>query len=539
MCGRTRRPAAEWPTYRPSPGRWWSDAALAPGAGAVRSVAPPSSGTASPPACRSRPPRRWRRVPLGGHRRRAGGGVARPQRHQLPADLRRRRADRLRRVPDMAPDPLHRRPQHGARRSCSSSPLATAVVHAHRRVELAVHVLPPADGDAGRLQPRLRLRRPPHPRVRRHRQHRSTSSSTPPARRTASATARRGWRSPRSWPSPAAWPDRCRSESARQQSLALDRLGRLAEANALLFSLHRVAQTLPASLDLDEVLDSSITRLRDLIDFDSVTVLLYEESDGIVGAGAPQGQPRPAHPRHRDAPRATASAPCEARGTVHEPVLAAPAARAWRRRAASGPLLARCGPAARRSASSPSSPTRPTATAPRTSSSSTDWSSRSASPSTTPDGSPASARSAPTRSAPASPATSTTRSASPSPTSASSWTGPFAVTKRSKFQPVLDRSARPGAHVVKEVRETLYDLRTDVSDVQDVGTTMQIFCDRVHERSGLDDPHRAPRDRPAAAPAGAGAVADRQGGGHERRASRRGLRCSRITLATATASAPS
>jgi signal transduction histidine kinase len=40
--------------------------------------------------------------------------------------------------------------------------------------------------------------------------------------------------------------------------------------------------------------------------------------------------------------------------------------------------------------------------------------------------------------------------------------------------------------VVKEVRETLYDLRTDVSDVQDVGTTMQIFCDRVHERSSLE-----------------------------------------------------
>src|SRR3954469_19467892 len=49
---------------------------------------------------------------------------------------------------------------------------------------------------------------------------------------------------------------RAAQQSAQQQQAALDRMGRLAEANALLFSLQRVAQTLPASLDLDEVLDS-------------------------------------------------------------------------------------------------------------------------------------------------------------------------------------------------------------------------------------------------------------------------------------------
>lgn len=72
---------------------------------------------------------------------------------------------------------------------------------------------------------------------------------------------------------------RISTESARQHSLALDRLGRLAEANTLLYSLHRVAQTLPASLDLDEVLDSTMGRLRDLIEFDAATLLLYEETD--------------------------------------------------------------------------------------------------------------------------------------------------------------------------------------------------------------------------------------------------------------------
>ncbi len=74
------------------------------------------------------------------------------------------------------------------------------------------------------------------------------------------------------------WARRISAESAQRQSQALDRLGRLAEANALLFSLHRVAQTLPASLDLDEVLDSSIIQLRDLLVFDSLTVLLRSET---------------------------------------------------------------------------------------------------------------------------------------------------------------------------------------------------------------------------------------------------------------------
>ena len=68
-------------------------------------------------------------------------------------------------------------------------------------------------------------------------------------------------------------------DNARQQSLTVERLGRLAEANALLFQLNKIAQTLPSSLDMGEVLDSTITRLRDLIPFDAVTVMLLEESD--------------------------------------------------------------------------------------------------------------------------------------------------------------------------------------------------------------------------------------------------------------------
>ena len=73
---------------------------------------------------------------------------------------------------------------------------------------------------------------------------------------------------------------RISGEADRQHSLALDRLGRLADANALLFSLHRVTQTLPASLDLNEVLDTTIGRLRGLFDFDSAAIIARDDTDG-------------------------------------------------------------------------------------------------------------------------------------------------------------------------------------------------------------------------------------------------------------------
>ncbi len=73
---------------------------------------------------------------------------------------------------------------------------------------------------------------------------------------------------------------RISGEADRQHSLALDRLGRLADANALLFSLHRVTQTLPASLDLDDVLDTTVGRLRGLFDFDFAAILVFDETAG-------------------------------------------------------------------------------------------------------------------------------------------------------------------------------------------------------------------------------------------------------------------
>ena len=69
---------------------------------------------------------------------------------------------------------------------------------------------------------------------------------------------------------------RAAHDAARQQRFALDRVSRLAEANSLLFALQRVAQTLPASLDLEEVLDSTVGRLRSMVQHDLLTVYLVD-----------------------------------------------------------------------------------------------------------------------------------------------------------------------------------------------------------------------------------------------------------------------
>lgn len=86
---------------------------------------------------------------------------------------------------------------------------------------------------------------------------------------------------------------RITGEADRQHTLALDRLGRLADANLLLYSLHRVAQTLPASLDLEEALDTTLSRLRELFDSDGITILLFDETSESWQVARFEG-PRPA-----------------------------------------------------------------------------------------------------------------------------------------------------------------------------------------------------------------------------------------------------
>lgn len=78
-------------------------------------------------------------------------------------------------------------------------------------------------------------------------------------------------------------------EAEERHSLALDRMSQLTEANDLLVSLHRLAQSLPATLNLDEVLASTVTRLHDIVDCDVAAVLLRDDTTGhwhvAVGEG--------------------------------------------------------------------------------------------------------------------------------------------------------------------------------------------------------------------------------------------------------------
>jgi len=113
---------------------------------------------------------------------------------------------------------------------------------------------------------------------------------------------------------------RISGEADRQQSLALDRLGRLTDANSLLFSLHRVAQSLPASLDLDEALDSTMGRLRDLFDFTAAAVLLFDDTDHSWAIVRREGTRLPHRIRSDELPPALSTA-VAIRDAVSEPNL--------------------------------------------------------------------------------------------------------------------------------------------------------------------------------------------------------------------------
>ncbi|MEM7326784.1 MAG: histidine kinase [Actinomycetota bacterium] len=81
---------------------------------------------------------------------------------------------------------------------------------------------------------------------------------------------------------------RISGEATRRHSMALGRVGQLNDANTLLFNLHRLAQSLPASLDQNEVLDSSLLELRRLIEFDRALLILVDETDDTLVAARQQ-----------------------------------------------------------------------------------------------------------------------------------------------------------------------------------------------------------------------------------------------------------
>jgi signal transduction histidine kinase len=67
-------------------------------------------------------------------------------------------------------------------------------------------------------------------------------------------------------------------ELGLHQEAAWDQVARLTTANELLVALHGVAQTLPASLDLAEVVESTRTRFHSLFQFGSLALLVRDDT---------------------------------------------------------------------------------------------------------------------------------------------------------------------------------------------------------------------------------------------------------------------
>lgn len=69
------------------------------------------------------------------------------------------------------------------------------------------------------------------------------------------------------------------AEIESNRAAAIDQAAEMATANELLVSLHGLAQTLPASFDLPEVVDSMRQRLRSLVRFSALVVLVHDDAE--------------------------------------------------------------------------------------------------------------------------------------------------------------------------------------------------------------------------------------------------------------------
>jgi len=92
----------------------------------------------------------------------------------------------------------------------------------------------------------------------------------------------------------AGYANRLFGEARAQATAAMSRIGRLAEANALLFELHQVAQTLPVSLDLSEVVRSTAERIQNLVSPDVLTLIVREEASDAWVVAISEGARLPA-----------------------------------------------------------------------------------------------------------------------------------------------------------------------------------------------------------------------------------------------------
>ena len=106
-------------------------------------------------------------------------------------------------------------------------------------------------------------------------------------------------------------------EAEERTSEALDRMRDLSEANQLLHQLHGVAQRLPASLDLDEVMASTVEHVRTLFPVDVVAVVLWDEGAVCWRLGAAEGARLPRTYRHEDLPAPLRRAVTTGQATIY------------------------------------------------------------------------------------------------------------------------------------------------------------------------------------------------------------------------------
>ncbi len=83
-------------------------------------------------------------------------------------------------------------------------------------------------------------------------------------------------------------------EAEKTHNDALSRMSQLTEANDLLQALHRVSQTLPSSLDLDDVLTSTVTTVREITEAPIVAILLRDDTLPSWVVGRAEGVRTPA-----------------------------------------------------------------------------------------------------------------------------------------------------------------------------------------------------------------------------------------------------
>jgi signal transduction histidine kinase len=87
------------------------------------------------------------------------------------------------------------------------------------------------------------------------------------------------------------------------RAAAIDQAAEMATANELLVSLHALAKTLPSSFDLREVVDSMRDRLRSVVRFSALVILVRDEAQSVWTVELAEGVRLPAHMNDYDLPQ--------------------------------------------------------------------------------------------------------------------------------------------------------------------------------------------------------------------------------------------